>query len=109
MKILTSILVVSGALNSPRNQPADEAVMRHIIGKWEIRTYGHQFKKDGAYILFNPDDGSILANGKWKIKDARLCLACDGKEQLVKVKITGPDSWEWQSAPDRIWEANRIK
>jgi hypothetical protein len=109
MKILTTVLLVSGVLNSASNHSIDEAIIRHIIGKWEVRTYGYQFKKDGTYILFNPDDGSVLANGKWKVKDSRLYLASEGREQLAKIKITGPDSWEWKSSPDRIWEANRIK
>jgi hypothetical protein len=109
MKILTTVLLVSGALNSLSNQSIDKALIRHIIGKWEIRTYGYEFKKDGTYILFNPDNGSVLVNGKWKVKDSRLYLVSEGREQLAKLKITGPDSWEWQSSPDRIWEANRIK
>jgi hypothetical protein len=70
MKILTTVLLVSGVLNSASNHSVDDVIIRHIIGKWEIRTYGYQFKKDGNYIYLTPMMVlySRTANGRSRIQ-----------------------------------------
>ena len=48
---------------------------RLLLGKWEVRTYGYEFRADGVCDLFNPDDASILKTGKWRLSGPRLSLA----------------------------------
>ncbi len=80
-----------------------------IVGRWEIRTYGNTFRADGVCYLFNPDNDEILDTGTWSIKGTRLSMNWqDLGKQNVGVKFLSKDSWEWQSTPERIWEATRL-
>ena len=80
-----------------------------LLGKWEIRTYGYEFRPDGGCQMFNPDDGTVLKSGKWSIAAQNLSLKWnDEPSQLWTLKFLTPDLWEWESAPGRVWEATRL-
>jgi hypothetical protein len=96
------------SLESENAQPAQIAPS-YFEGKWEIRTYGYNFKKDGNLILFNPDDGEKLEDGKWKIEGNQLIASVGITKKFPNIKITSPDSWEWIDKKDETWEATRIK
>ena len=97
--------------NSPEsvNPHPRKITPSYFEGKWEIRTYGYNFKKDGSLIRFNPDDGKKLGDGEWRIEANQLVISQDGTTQKVDVKIISTDSWEWISKKDRVWDATRIK
>jgi hypothetical protein len=80
-----------------------------LLGKWEVRTYGYEFRADGVCALFNPDDASILKTGKWKFDGPRLLLDWSGaNEQIMLIRFVSPDAWEWERSPKRVWEATRM-
>ena len=80
-----------------------------LLGKWEIRTYGYEFRPDGGCQMINPDDGTVLKSGKWSIAAQNLSLKWnDEPSQLWTLKFLTPDLWEWESAPGRVWEATRL-
>jgi uncharacterized protein (TIGR03066 family) len=102
------LLAMSMLLRAGDPPPNDKST-HYLIGKWEIRTYGYHFKADGTMDLFNPDDGSKLSSGTWSIKGNQLRIKTENQEQNIKIKIISKDEWEWIVAPDRTWEALRIK
>lgn len=110
MKIIPILILVAASLLSQAGDLiAQDKSTHYLIGKWEIRTYGYHFKADGTMELFNPDDGSKLSSGTWSLKGNQLHIKTDDKEQNIKIKIISKDEWEWIAAPDRTWEATRIK
>lgn len=87
-----------------------ETTPDYFFGKWEIRTYGYNLKKDGALIVFNPDDGSKLDEGTWHLDGDKIVIKTGSiGVQSVKFRIVSKDSWEWISTKDRIWDATRLK
>ena len=109
-KILLLILTLTlstGVANAQSISP--DQYPRLLLGKWEVRTYGYEFRADGVCDLFNPDDASILKTGKWKLNGQRLSLAWPGeKEQIMVIRFVSSDAWEWESSPGRVWEATRM-
>lgn len=107
-QISTVLLILATAMFTWGGEQASAGKNSQIlIGKWEIRTYGYHFKADGTMELFNPDDGSKLSSGTWSLKGNQLRIKTEDQEQ--NIKIISKDEWEWIVAPDRTWEATRIK
>jgi hypothetical protein len=80
-----------------------------IIGKWDVRTYGHEFLKDGTCRIFDPEDGKTFTTGKWQLQGGILSLFWPGEPELkVRVHFLTPDSFEWESTPGRMIEVTRI-
>ena len=79
-----------------------------IIGQWEVRTYGYEFKADGTATTFNPFDGQLLDKGTWSIKGRTLTMNWESLgRQVVPIRFINPSLWEWQS-PKGPWKATRI-
>ncbi|MFM6175751.1 MAG: hypothetical protein ACKPB4_27065 [Sphaerospermopsis kisseleviana] len=90
-------------------QPPTENYSSLIVGKWDIRTYGYEFKSGGQVSLFNPDSGEVLETGTWSMDGDRLSLQWESRGlQTVRVRFQSADRWEWLSDSDRIWEATRL-
>jgi len=86
-----------------------EQYSKLILGKWEIRTYGHEFNADGTMSMFNPENGEVLEKGTWSVQGDKLSMDWESsRPQKVRIKFLSPDLWEWHSTNDRIWEATRI-
>ena len=85
---------------------------RLILGKWEIRTYGHYYRPDGTVVIFNPDNSEIMEKGTWSLAGDKLSMNWEERErplrQKVRIKFISPDSWEWYSTKGRVWDATRM-
>jgi hypothetical protein len=111
MKTITKlpILIFSVLSTTLFAQNTNNLSQDYFFGKWEIRTYGYKFDSDGTVVIFNPDDGATLSEGKWGFNGKLLTLDTETGKQVVKVNILSKDSWEWISSKDRVWEATRLK
>jgi hypothetical protein len=90
-------------------QPPTENYSSLIVGKWDIRTYGYDFKSGGKADLFVPNSGEVLETGTWSMDGDRLSLQWESRGlQTVRVRFQSADQWEWLSDNDRIWEATRL-
>lgn len=86
-----------------------EQYSKLILGRWEIRTYGHEFNADGTMSMFNPENGEILEKGTWSVQGDKLSMNWESsRPQKVRIKFVSPDLWEWHSTKDRVWTATRI-
>ena len=101
--------MIPGFAHAAEAEVPVDSYSRLIVGKWEVRTYGYSFLPDGTCSTFNPDNNEVLDTGTWSLKGKKLTMAWQttGK-QTVGVNFLSKDSWEWQSTPERVWEATRL-
>jgi hypothetical protein len=112
MRTFLSLIFIALVLVLTKTSHAEIHVSSYpqlIIGKWDIRTYGHSFSSDGTCSIFNPDNNEVLETGTWSMRGGKLTMNWPSRQkQTVGIKFLNKDLFEWQSSPGRVWEATRL-
>jgi hypothetical protein len=116
------LFAMASALFAPISAHAAPPVRdysRLIVGRWEIRTQGFEFRADGTAIMGSPFDKELqFEKGTWSIKGDVLTLNWTQRippfdkdkplgRQIIPIKFINVDLWEWHS-PKGPWLATRI-